>query len=427
MKIIKTEKVRKVDPIKEEYCKLMGIDKNTKLTEDMLGMNTVRRMCIKHRLTESDMRSILTESTVNDMDSIDAETTNTEIDQILNDTLETALEEQDDKWDAIYPAVLLEGDAGVGKTERVYQWVKKHPGFHLAEIQLQGMPAEVLKGIVVPRRDRTGVSRSYGDDLFKNLSKPNTVLFLDEYNKADPEVRTIILQLIVKHCFKVDEEDAEYYSKLSNGEVFNGNYIYFPNLLFVVAAQNPYSRAYLNTTPLGTEEVDRFTIHQITANKANVLNYATSYFNRKIKQSEAKGNENSVKRYKNRLNLATKILSDDDFSFNTGKEIQEIRGDISNNSAPILTPRSFMSALALSNGTKDDFIDKFKIKCGEGKLEMLKNILSDYKDADDKANAGLNYGPKAKKDVFGKADENPTDDWGSVNKVIDQLKNKNKS
>lgn len=59
MKITTTKTVKKVSPIKEEYCRLMGIDKETKLSEDMLNKHALRRACVNTGLLESQARKML--------------------------------------------------------------------------------------------------------------------------------------------------------------------------------------------------------------------------------------------------------------------------------------------------------------------------------------------------------------------------------
>ena len=61
MKIIRKEQVKKINPIKEQYCKLAGLDYNTKLTEDMLDKELVKKIGIDKRMVECDIRKQLTE------------------------------------------------------------------------------------------------------------------------------------------------------------------------------------------------------------------------------------------------------------------------------------------------------------------------------------------------------------------------------
>lgn len=81
-----------------------------------------------------------------------------------------------------------------------------------------------------------------------------------------------------------------------------------------------------------------------------------------------------------------------------------------------LNYRSFTLLLDQSDGTKEDVLALWPQFVNAGKKRMAEDILSDYVDVDDKANAALAKGTKS--DVFAKT----TTPWDTlVNKYGDQL------
>ena len=283
-----------------------------------------------------------------------------------------------------FPNILLIGEAGTGKTSIVRQWARDN-GINLVQKNLGTMGPEAFGGIIARDADDPRYATRLGtNEMIKALEKPNSVLFLDEYNRAKTEVRGAILTLVQNHMvWDPTEENQEKY---------------LDNFLFTVAAINPPNGAYKGAKELDPAEMSRFYSMTIQMDPGEQLDYLRKFYKDKIKN--AVDDEDRLEN-EGRLKLAETILKDKDFYYDTSEEVQD---NFDNSSYKPLNYRSFKMALDFSNGTKEDFLDIWNHYCNYKKKSTIENILSDYVDVEDKANDAIKDGSES--DVFAKSKTN---------------------
>lgn len=274
-----------------------------------------------------------------------------------------------------YPNLLIEGSAGFAKTAIVQQWAKKN-GIHLYARDAGKLSQEQIGGLVGYDADDPTMVKELGNKSFyQGLSQPNTVLFLDEYNRARGNIRSLLLKLVNEHVLPGGPE----------GDIF------LPNLLFTVAAINPTSSAY-ETNTLDAAERSRFKRVVVTPNPLEHLKYLNKEYGEELKDAEADGDKDWIKEVKGRIQLANTILKDSRFSYTSLQQEEKMIDD------PDFTPtnyRSFKEALDHSDGTKDDFLRQWPTYCDYTQRKTIEDILKNYVDVDDKANDALKGGTKS--------------------------------
>ena len=268
-----------------------------------------------------------------------------------------------------FPNILLVGDAGSGKTSIVRQWAKDN-GINLVQKNLGTMGPEAFGGIIARDADDPRYATRLGtNEMIKALEKPNSVLFLDEYNRAKTEVRGAVLTLVQNHMvWDPTQENQEKY---------------LDNFLFTVAAINPPNGAYKGAKELDPAELTRFYTLSIQMDPAEQLSYLKKEYKNKIKN--ASDDEEKLE-YEGRLAIAEKVLNDPDFYYDTAEEIQD---NFDDNSYKPLNYRSFKMALDFSDGTKKDFLDTWNHYCNYQKKNKIEQALSDYVDVKDKATKAI--------------------------------------
>ena len=283
-----------------------------------------------------------------------------------------------------YQNILVIGDVGVGKTEKVKAWAKAH-GVRLVTFKADSLTIDDIKGIPVGRKEGTDRAEvvNYGTfDVFDAKNENELiVLYLDEYNRAKGFKRAAWFKFM-------DEHTIQDPTNMATNEKF------FPNLLFTVATINPYflKDESGNTTvtddeegvePLSKAEINRFaTTYELSTKdrkfNADQLKYYEKYFVMDTKDIPENAVENARK-----LALVRKLLQNPNFYFNTTKQISKYKevGD------SFLTPRSLTILLNRCDGTKEDFLRRAVSTVNPENAKMLKTFLSDYTDVPDEANA----------------------------------------
>ena len=281
-----------------------------------------------------------------------------------------------------YVNILIEGEAGTGKTSRVIQWAKKH-GVNLMIVRAAGMDDTDLGGAIAPNADHTIVNRLASTE-FDKLDRPNSVLFLDEFNRAPKSVRTNLLQLVNDH--RVPDPRAE------------DNDRELKNFLFTIASVNPATIGY-DTDNFDRAELNRFKRIGLEASNREVKAYLMKKIAKDIEEVKASENpdEEELKELLGKQQLVDVLLDSKEFTFDNVKDIEDSENS---GNGLILSPRSFEALLNDCNGTKDDFIAQYPYWCNSLKLPTIKNILADYKDVDDKATQAL-AGHNTESNVFG--------------------------
>lgn len=292
-----------------------------------------------------------------------------------------------------YPNLLIEGSAGFAKTAVVQQWAARS-GVHLYARDAGKLSQEQIGGLVGYDADDPTMVKELGNKSFyQGLSQPNTVLFLDEYNRARSNIRSLLLKLVNEHVLPGGPE----------GDIF------LPNLLFTVAAINPTSTAY-ETNTLDAAERSRFKRIVITPNPLEHLKYLNREYGAELKDAQADGDPDWIKEVQGRINLANTILKDPRFEYTSLQQEEKMIDD------PDFTPtnyRSFKEALDHSDGTKDSFLREWPTYCDYTQRKTIEDILKNFKDIDDKANDALKGGTNS--GVFKKSKTNFEKVWDAIN------------
>ncbi len=301
-----------------------------------------------------------------------------EIEQILNRSLKRALIMKKQDIRKGFPNVLLIGEAGTGKTERVKAWAQKH-NIYVLEKNATDLDELDMGGVVMGNLEKgIGVRLPMGE--FDDLDDtPNSILFLDELNRAPTSVVGTMLKLVDEHT--VTDMTAK------------GGKRYLKNFLFTVAAINPADDEY-DTNKLDTAMTDRFLPVDVVIELDQFKGYMTHKINKALNFAKNEGDEEEIKACEGRLRLLNTLIDDKSFKFDTKKDIRDSKD---RGNGQILNPRSLDYAIINCDGTKDDFLFLFKRKCNSLKYDMVKTILDNYKDVDDKANDALKDEPIFKK------------------------------
>lgn len=314
-----------------------------------------------------------TKEFVQGVDDVDVVADSGDIETALNDALETALESERYGWDVSDRTnVLLVSVAGVGKSSRVRAWASRH-NINLFEVRAAGMDETDLGGAVTPSADYSTVVRLASTE-FDFLNKPRSVLFLDEINRAPKGVRTNLLELINSHVVP-DPRSKTGQRKLDN-------------FLFTVAAVNPFSGDY-DTDKLDDAEMGRFAPEYVEGDPAILLNHLTKVLTSAL--SSVQPGDPSEKKLRGRLELAKAILGNKNFVFDSERQIAKDQ-ETDGYNRKLLEPREFTKALFACNGTKADLLNKWSKHANNLRKPMIDQILSSYKDVEDKATQALAAG-----------------------------------
>ena len=237
-----------------------------------------------------------------------------------------------------------------------------------------------LGGIYAPNEDNTQ-AKSLPTGELNPLDIPDTVLFLDEFNRAVSDVRFTLSQLINEH-------------KIQDANQPNG-YRFFPNLLVVIVAVNPAQLGIYNTDELDIAELDRMRRVIVTPKKPLVKKYLVDLYNGLAEWWSHRPDDEDAREQivanRGRAALANALLSSKEFEFDDGDDIRAAAeaGEMDH----ILSPRGLEMCISDSDGTKKDFLDQWNDFLNPKKKGMVQRILNNYKDIDDKANSVFKDNP----------------------------------
>lgn len=284
-----------------------------------------------------------------------------------------------------YTNVLFIGSGGSGKTSRIKAWAEAH-NVHLKEVHTADLDQTDMGGAVAP--DKTGkyVTRLSPTEM-DSLDQPRSVLFLDEYNRGIDQIRGTLLTLIENHT--VYDVEAPNLRRELKG------------LLFTIAAINPFSAEY-NTNLLDLAEESRFMTVFVNSDPKATLSYLKKKFTSRDEPGDA-----------GRLAIATALLTNDKFKFSNPED--EAKALSSGNRKP-LSARTLTRLLNTCDGTKEDFLGLYGKFCDDGLFDMVKSILSTYKDVKDKANQVL----EEEGEISGEENKQPI--FSQAKSLVDQLK-----
>lgn len=270
--------------------------------------------------------------------------------------------------------LLITGLPGSGKTGITKQWAKDR-GVNLFYLNaknddlgaiLNGFPVDTIE------KDENGndvhrVTRSFSKSL-DALDKPKSVLFLDEFNRAAPKLRAVLLSLINEHVVDGDGEDG---------------FRHFDNLLFTVACINPSVPTDPGAMDLNDAEMSRFVDTMDWDSKADdAIKYINFHLDTIIKNldPEAENFAFLYVRYKKIMNLANALINDPRFEFDTRDDLLALFDD----KAKMLNQRAITDALMSHGYSKDKFlawVDKYSKFLDKDK-EMIHEILDHWVEPD---------------------------------------------
>lgn len=318
---------------------------------------------------------------------IDADLTTNEGEAVyaLNNSLATALRQKRSGKDSTgdYPNIILSGLAGFGKTAIVKNFCKAHH-LNIFECDAKSLDISTVSGIPYPKKDENGELKQVpiASSFWDKLSRPNTVLFLDEFNRAPDNVAGTLLDLINDHDLPITTEDE------------NGNYTtkkHFDNILFTVIAINPASNIFANVNEFTPEKVSRGAggLINVSGNRTELLKHLTKVYNEILNNPLL--SDEDLRAYEGQLNLVTALLSSSQFEFDNTADVEKIHTD--NNTLGYLTQflnyRTLTAAIQACNGTKLQFLKNLKqlYHFSPAKTTMMQNILKSYSDKPTKGNS----------------------------------------
>ena len=333
--------------------------------------------------------------------------------------------------------LLVVGPAGVGKSGIISDWAKQAginlvtiTGAQLTNDLVQGVPFRVenytddyegLKKQVEEHPDDKEAAERLKNckkelhtklitiDFFKKLDKPNSVLFIDELNRSNDNVRAAVLDLIQSHNIPDSNQDTNSY--------FSENY------LFTVAAINPADSTHRGAKPLDLAMLTRFSKFDWKPSVSVTRKYLEKGFKEAISICEndiKNGNteagierlhgldkafytspQESLKEYKGRLNLLNALLQDPAISFSYD---EAILANAQETQSGVLNARTLTSLLLDCDGTKEQFIDLWPSYCGTDLLNAAKVAVSNVEDIPDEMGQALDVAGLADKELKAKLD-----------------------
>lgn len=415
---------KKPTPKSDAYRIWAGLKENESIDLKNLDKWAVRRTCCENNWPEDSFMKDLTEE-LSEQKPLTEETIGQAAEKINAEVVDIS-DEDDDEHNYIfraldralkralliqgkqlkrqYPNIMLHGEGGLGKTAMVSQWANRN-NINLVNKKASTMDETDLGGAMSPSTERKGIAQRLTTDDFDSLDKPRSVLFLDEYNRARPEVRTPLMELVNNHIIPDNREAS--------------GFRFLPNFLFTVAAINPDTKKHrYEVIPLDSAEMTRFSHIDVVP----IIKSFKSHILKELKgELDAIGDDEDfadlVLETKGKIKLAETILNSDEFRFDDTKQRDDDWSTPGYNKIP-LDYRSFEQAIMNSDGTKEGLLAVWKQNSNNLRYDMIEDILEDYVDVDDKANDALKGGTDS--EIFKKHESN----WDLVNNVMKGMKKK---
>lgn len=342
--------------------------------------------CSVDDIKEALQESILTEASTSNLtgtlkqaaDAIDAEEvahqnqTQGQIESVLDRALKVA-KRVAGKEGVSYPNVLFISEAGLGKTAVCRAWARAN-GINLVEVRGSTLDPTDIGGLFAPPEKGETRAKKISTGIFEPLEQPNSVLFLDEMNRANKAVRNALLELINSH-YLPDPNNPQ------------GGQRFLPNFLFTIATINPPSGEY-NADALDPAEASRFRNVSLTADNKYILKYLEKIYTEAAEKARKNGDSEEALENEGRKKLAQTLLNSKKFTFDDSQDISMGRDKLDYQYHP-LNYRSLNMLLDTCDGTKEDFLDLWNDMCNPLKKSTVEGILANYVDVDDKANDAL--------------------------------------
>lgn len=264
--------------------------------------------------------------------------------------------------------VLITGLPGSGKTASVYDWAKsKGSDVNLVYVNAKNNDLEAyINGYTVRDLDKPmSVGQAYSSNL-SDLEKPNSVLFLDEYNRqVKPHIRASLYTLINEHKIAGEGDNKTHE---------------FKNLLFTVACINPSIPTDKGAAPLNDAELSRFLYHlRADSDKESAKDYITKHFDKAIAGLDPNDEFylEDLEAYLRIQDLGIFILEHEGFDFDTAEDLE----DLASEQKKMHNQRAFAEVLVASEGDVDEFGNLIKDTANflDKVTQKYMEILSDYR------------------------------------------------
>ena len=279
-----------------------------------------------------------------------------------------------------YVNVWFEGKTGAGKTSIPIAWAEKN-NINLVYLKATNLDETDTSGVLFPDKD-TKQSIMLPTNIFNQLEEPNSVLFLDEVNRASQRVQDSLMEIMTSHSIPTYSD--------SNSRAMRK---FVPTFIMTIVATNPPNMYKVDR--LDPAFIARTKKVPVEPDPLTTLDYIIEKYEKFIAKEEHKGNsanQKSIKKWKNKIKIATALLSSEDFEFDPDEISQNNWNDgedLTN------TSRTITNALVACDGTISDFLNELHGNIPDSDIPKIKTILRDYKDTDDKANDALKGGTKS--------------------------------
>lgn len=263
--------------------------------------------------------------------------------------------------------VLIVGLPGSGKTATVYDWAASHGDVNLVYINAKNNDLEAyINGYTVRDSENPNkVRQAYSDNL-ADLEKPNSILFLDEYNRqTKPNIRASLYTLINEH-------------KIS-GEGQNKTHE-FKNLLFTIACINPAVPTDKGAAPLNDAELSRFKdiLDKYDSDSATTIDYLSKQYDKLIRRLDPEDEyyKEDLEDYLRIQDLGIFIASHEDFIYDSREDLE----DLATEQKKMFNQRAFTEGLVGSSGDVNVFRAWVMNNAGflAKTTDMLLGILDEY-------------------------------------------------
>lgn len=263
--------------------------------------------------------------------------------------------------------ILIIGLPGSGKTASVYDWAKSKGDVNLVYINAKNNDLEAyINGYTVrSAEDPNKVGQAYSDNL-SDLEKPNSVLFLDEYNRqVKPHIRASLYTLINEHKISGNGPNKTHE---------------FKNLLFTVACINPAVPTDKGAAKLNDAEISRFAYVLPNADSSvdSVVDYLKKMYDKKISKLDSTDPYylEDLEGYLRTQDLGIFIVSHRDFMFNTYDDLDQLDME----QKKMLNQRALTEGLTVADGDVDEFKDWLQHQSHflQKDIDMIMNILTEY-------------------------------------------------
>lgn len=317
--------------------------------------------------------------------------------------------------------IMICGLPGSGKTACVYDWSRRAIGengqrVNITYVNMKNNDLDAfINGYTVQDKDDPDYVKQAFSHNLDGLDQPNSILFLDEYNRqTEDQIRASVLTLINEHYVVGKEQGGRHY---------------FKNFLFTIAVMNPAVSTDKGAAKVNEAEKSRFPIwlSNMDSDPETTEIYLTKQYNKLVREELAKKNPDydEIESLLRIQDLGIFIVKHPDFKYD---DISKLR-DLYTSDKKMLNQRALTAGLALTDGK----VDKMMKWIDQGGANFLTNPTagtSEYDDERDEATEMLlailaDYEPPTREELFKKAsvkdpnapqvDDKPNNNQGQQN------------